>query len=38
MKFTSLEREIPNIFIACRRSDVTPTVATTNATVDVALK
>jgi hypothetical protein len=38
MKLTPLEGQLQNIFAACGRSDVTPTMATKSATVDMAVK
>jgi hypothetical protein len=38
MKHTSLEGELQKLFVACGRSDVTPSMTTTNATVDMAVK
>jgi hypothetical protein len=38
VKLTPFEGEFQNIFVACGRSDITPTVVTRNATVDMAVK
>jgi hypothetical protein len=38
MKLIPLEDNFKKSFIACGRSDVTPTMATRSATVDMAVK
>jgi hypothetical protein len=38
MKLIPLEVELKKIFVACRRSDVTPTTARGKASVDGTLK
>lgn len=38
MKLALLEREFKNLFVACRNSDTTPTMATRSATVNTAVE
>jgi hypothetical protein len=38
MKLTPLEGEFQHSFLACERRDLTPTMATRSATVDMAVK
>jgi 3,4-dihydroxy-2-butanone 4-phosphate synthase len=38
MKLKLMEGEIQNFSVACERSDVTPTMTTRSATVDMAVK
>jgi hypothetical protein len=38
MKLASLEGELQKVFVMCRRSDITPTVATRRTTFDMAVK
>jgi hypothetical protein len=38
MKLISLEGELKKYFVACGRSDVTPTMASRSATVEMAVK
>jgi hypothetical protein len=38
MKLTPLEGELQKFFVACGRSDITPTMATRRANVDMTVK